>query len=102
MWTRPSRPGTRFTKAPKVVVFTTRPSYVSPTRTGRGFAISSIIRAASSAPSPSVEPMNTVPSSSMLMSAPVIAMISLIFLPLGPITSPILSTGILIVRIRGA
>ena len=46
--------------------------------------------------------MNTVPSSSMLMSAPVIAMISLIFLPLGPITSPILSTGILIVMIRGA
>ena len=60
------------------------------------------MRAASSAPSPSVEPMNTVPSSSMLMSAPVIAMISLIFLPLGPITSPILSTGIWIVMIRGA
>ena len=60
------------------------------------------MRAASSAPLPSVEPMNTVPSSSMLMSAPVIAMISLIFLPLGPITSPILSTGIWIVMIRGA
>ena len=46
--------------------------------------------------------MNTVPSSSMLMSAPVIAMISLIFFPFGPITSPILSTGIWIVMIRGA
>ena len=46
--------------------------------------------------------MNTVPSSWMSMSAPVIAMISLIRLPLGPITSPILSTGIWIVMIRGA
>ena len=36
------------------------------------------------------------------MSAPVMAMISLIRLPLGPITSPILSTGIWIVMIRGA
>ena len=36
------------------------------------------------------------------MSAPVIAMISLIRLPLGPITSPILSTGIWIVMMRGA
>ena len=73
-----------------------------PTRTGRGLAISSIMRAASSVPSASREPMNTVPSSSMLMSAPVIAMISLIILPFGPITSPILSTGIWIVMIRGA
>ena len=36
------------------------------------------------------------------MSAPVSAMISLIRLPLGPITSPILSTGIWIEMIRGA
>jgi hypothetical protein len=36
------------------------------------------------------------------MSAPVIAMISLMRLPFGPMTSPILSTGIWIERIRGA
>ena len=36
------------------------------------------------------------------MSAPVSAMISLIRLPLGPMTSPILSTGIWIEMIRGA
>jgi len=102
MWMRPSRPGTRFTNAPKVVVFTTVPEKCSPTLIGRGFAISSMMRAASSAPAPSRAPTNTVPSSWMSMSAPVIATISLIFLPLGPITSPILSTGIFRVRIRGA
>ena len=36
------------------------------------------------------------------MSAPVTAMISLIRLPLGPMTSPILSTGIWMLMIRGA
>ena len=46
--------------------------------------------------------MNTVPSSWMSMSAPVAAMISLIRLPLGPITSPILSTGIWMLMMRGA
>ena len=34
MCTKPSRPGTRFTNAPKVVVFTTVPSYVSPDQDG--------------------------------------------------------------------
>ena len=65
--------------------------------------MSLIICAAWSAPSPPViEPMCTVPSSWMSMSAPVSAMISLIRLPLGPITSPILSTGIWMLMIRGA
>ena len=102
MWISPSRPGTRLTNAPNVVVLTTVPVKCSPTLIGRGLAISSMIRAASSAPPASRAPTNTVPSSWMSMSAPVRATISLIFLPLGPITSPILSTGILIVRIRGA
>src|ERR1044072_2360481 len=43
-----------------------------------------------------------VPSSSIVMSAPVSSWIWLIILPLGPMTSPILSTGILTVMIRGA
>src|ERR1700704_4077163 len=43
-----------------------------------------------------------VPSSSMLISAPVSSWIELIILPFGPMTSPILSTGTLTVMIRGA
>ena len=43
-----------------------------------------------------------VPSSSIAMSAPVCSVIELIILPFGPITSPILSTGTLMVVIRGA
>src|SRR5215471_5013718 len=42
-----------------------------------------------------------VPSSSMVISAPVSSWIELIIFPLGPITSPILSTGTLMVMIRG-
>ena len=38
----------------------------------------------------------------MVISAPVSSWIELIILPLGPMTSPILSTGTLIVMIRGA
>src|SRR5690625_7347369 len=49
-----------------------------------------------------ISPMNTVPSSSIEMSAPVSSWIWLIILPLGPMTSPILSTGTLTVMIRGA
>src|SRR5699024_10700211 len=44
----------------------------------------------------------TVPSSSMLISAPVSSWIWLIILPLGPMTSPILSTGMFTEMIRGA
>src|SRR5262250_1102812 len=43
-----------------------------------------------------------VPSSSMVISAPVSSWMELIIFPLGPITSPILSTGTLMVMIRGA
>ena len=46
--------------------------------------------------------MPTEPSSSMLMSAPVSDWMALITLPLGPITSPIFSTGISKVVIFGA
>jgi hypothetical protein len=49
-----------------------------------------------------VAPISTVPSSSIEMSAPVSSWIWLIILPLGPMTSPILSTGILTEMIRGA
>ena len=98
----PSRVGVTLTNAPKSVVFTTVPVNRSPTAGILGLTISSIIFFASSAPAPSREPMNTVPSSWMSMSAPVTAMISLIRLPLGPMTSPILSTGIWIMTTRGA
>jgi hypothetical protein len=43
-----------------------------------------------------------VPSSSIEISAPVSSWIWLIILPLGPMTSPILSTGIFTVMTRGA
>ena len=43
-----------------------------------------------------------VPSSSMVISAPVSSWIWLIILPFGPMTSPILSTGIFTVMMRGA
>src|SRR5215831_9809766 len=43
-----------------------------------------------------------VPSSSIVISAPVSSWMELIIFPLGPITSPILSTGTLMVMIRGA
>ena len=46
--------------------------------------------------------MRTVPSSSMLICAPVSSWIWLIILPLGPMTSPILSTGMLTEMMRGA
>ncbi len=46
--------------------------------------------------------MWTVPSSSMLISQPVSATMPLMFLPPGPMSWPILSTGILTVSMRGA
>ena len=47
-------------------------------------------------------PMYTVPSSSMVMSAPVSSWIWLIIWPLGPMTAPILSTGMVTAMTRGA
>ena len=92
----------RDTKAPKGAVLTTTPLNFSPIWGIRGFASSSMRRRASSAEPPSLEPIRTVPSSSMSISTPVVAMISLIRLPFGPMTSPILSTGMVKATIRGA
>ena len=66
----PSFPGYRFTKAPNAAVFTTLPSYFSPTVGTCGFAIASIKAFALSAAQPSVAPINTVPSSSIEIWAP--------------------------------
>ena len=52
--------------------------------------------------SPSADATFTVPSSSMLILAPVFSTISRITLPPVPITSRILSVGILNVSMRGA
>ena len=62
-------------------------------------AFASSIRHASTAP---IVTMPCTPSSSTLMSAPVSLWIVLITLPLGPMTSPTLSRGIVIVVIFGA
>ena len=105
MWTRPSRPGRMLTKAPNLVMLTTLPVYTSPTLAVGGLMISSIRRRASATLRPSGEPMVTVPttpSSSTLMSAPVSCWMVLITLPLGPMTSPILSSGIVKLTIFGA
>ena len=62
-------------------------------------------RLASETALPSTAPMVTMPttpSSSTVMSAPVSCCRVLMTLPLGPITSPILSTGISILIIFGA
>ena len=67
--------------------------------------MSLICRSASSTAPRSVEAMATMPtapSSSTLMSAPVSDWMALITLPLGPITSPIFSTGISKEEIFGA
>ena len=62
-------------------------------------------RLASVTAAPSLDPMVTVPttpSSSTLMSAPVSCCMALMTLPLGPMTSPILSIGISKLTILGA
>ena len=67
--------------------------------------MSLIWRSASATAPASVEAMETTPtrpSSSTLMSAPVSSWMALITLPLGPITSPIFSTGISKLTILGA
>src|SRR5699024_873219 len=67
-----------------------------------GLAMALTAERAASAEGPSVAPMYTVPSSSMVMSAPVSSWILLIIWPLGPMTAPILSTGTVTARTRGA
>ena len=67
--------------------------------------MSLIWRSASATAPLSDEPIDTVPtvpSSSTLMSAPVSAWMALMTLPLGPMTSPILSIGISKLTIFGA
>ena len=55
-----------------------------------------------SAATPSVAPINTVPSSSIEILAPVFSWISLIILPLGPMIAPIMSIGTFTEMMRGA
>ena len=101
MCTRPSRPGTRFTNAPNVVVLTTVPVKCSPTLTGARVR-DLVDHPAPPRPRPSPsrgadEHRSRRPGCRCRRRSG--AMISLIRLPLGPITSPILSTGIWIVMI---
>jgi len=95
-------PGLSETNAPKVVVLTTVPMNRSPTSGICGLAMAFTMARAASADGPSTAPMYTVPSSSIVMSAPVSSWIWLIILPFGPMTSPILSTGTCTVITRGA
>ena len=84
------------------MVLTTVPRNRSPTLGSCGLAMALTRSIAACADGPSAAPTNTVPSSSIEMLAPVSSVMPLIVLPLGPISSPILSTGILMVVIRGA
>ena len=102
MCTRPSRPGSSETNAPNAVVFTTVPRNRSPTLGSCGLAMALIMSIAACTAIAVGPETKIVPSSSMAMSAPVSSVIELIILPFGPITSPILSTGTLMVVIRGA
>ena len=63
------------------------------TSTSGGSIINITISFASASESSSVEPNVSIPSSSISTLTPVSSSIFLIFLPLGPITSPILSFG---------
>ena len=105
MWSRPSRPGRMLTNAPNLVMFTTGPCTRRRARrsAGRGSA-----RCGAAPLRPSRRPSSrsltvpTMPSSLTAMSAPVSCWIVLMTLPLGPITSPILSIGISKLTIFGA
>src|SRR5699024_7769933 len=102
MCTRPSRPGSSDTNAPNAVVLTTVPRNRSPILGSCGFAMALILSIAAVTACASDPDTNTVPSSSMAISAPVSSVMELIILPFGPMTSPILSTGTFTVVIRGA
>ena len=71
MCSKPSFPGRRFTKAPKVASLTIVPLYRSPISGSFGSAIERIAALAASAAVPFVAPIKIVPSSSMEISAPV-------------------------------
>jgi len=100
MCRRPSVPGRISTKAPKSVIFFTLPVYVFPT-SGTSMILWMIPRALAAAAS-STEAISTVPSSLISILTPVSSMMLRIIFPPGPITSRILSTGILKEIIRGA
>ena len=100
MCSRPSIPGMISTKAPKSVMRCTRPMY---DLLSSGLAVSSLmISIAFWAEASSDDATFTCPSSSTLILTPVRSMMLLIIFPPGPMTSRILSTGILTVTIRGA
>ena len=80
-------------KAPYLARLTTSPSYSWFNSGSSGSIIAITISLAVSKDSCSVEPKVRIPSSSISTLAPVSSSIFLIFLPLGPITSPILSFG---------
>ena len=84
------------------MVLTTVPRNRSPTLGSCGLAIELMMSIAACTAMPSGPDTKIVPSSSIAMSEPVCSVIELIILPFGPITSPILSTGTLMVVIRGA
>lgn len=71
MCTRPSRPGSSETKAPKAVVLTTVPRKRSPTLGSCGLAIELMMSIAACTAPPSGPDTKIVPSSSIAMSAPV-------------------------------
>ncbi len=100
MWSRPSTPGMISTKAPKGVVLFTGPSYTRPISGSAVIAL--IISLALASASPPTAEMVMMPVSSMLIRAPVASWMPRTVLPLGPMTSPILSGLIWTVSIRGA
>ena len=86
-------------------MLTTLPSYTAPSSAIGGSRMSSIRRRASATALDSFEPMVTVPTTPSSLtdtSAPVSAVIVLMTLPFGPMTSPILSIGISKLMIFGA
>ena len=92
------------TKAPKVVMLTTSPSYSLPSSGWGGNAIRLIFSTAACRAGPSADATRTIPLpsvSSISMETPVSSSSSLTILPFGPITSPILSLGISMASIRG-
>ena len=91
--TMPSLPGRISTNAPKFISRVTWPVYRSPTSTS--FVSPSIMRMACSAAAASDAPMVTTPSFSTSTDAPVVSTMLRIVLPPGPMSAPILSTGML-------
>ena len=89
-------------KAPYVATLTTSPSYCAPTSASGGSIINITISLPAAIASSSVDPSVKIPSSSISTEHPVSSSIFLIFLPFGPMTSPILSLGSSIVSSLGA